>query len=137
MIPKSFKNLPKMIQKIVTKMVQNRGLEEAWAALGAHQGVFGLLGGVLGRLGRVLGRLGGVLGPLGGQDPTRTRGRRFLEAPWGRLGLHFGSFWDVFWDEFSILFLPYPLIPQHVVKPKKFYFCSTGEPFEALHVNYF
>ena len=66
------------------------------------------LGGVLGASWAVLGRLGGVLGPLGGQDPTRARGACFLEASWDRLGLIFGRFLRDFWDEISILFLPYP-----------------------------
>ena len=63
---------------------------------------------VLGPLGNLLGRLGGLLGPLGGQDPPEARGTRVFEASWGRLGLIFGRFLDVFLDEFSILFLSYP-----------------------------
>ena len=91
----------------------------SWAVLGASWGhlgpSLGRLGGVLepswavlGHLGGALGRLGGVLGPLGGQDPPEARGIRVLEASWGRLGLIFGTFLEGFWDEFSILFLPYP-----------------------------
>ena len=88
-------------------------------------------------LGGLLGRLGGLLGPLGGQDPPEARGMRVLEASWEPLGLIFGRFLDGFWDEFSILFLSYLQRRQHVVKPKEYYICGTGGPFEALRVQYF
>ena len=77
------------------------------------------------------------MGPLGGQDPPEAKEIRVLEASWGRLGLIFGRFLDDIWDEFSTLFLPYPSRHQHVVKPKKYYFSSTGEPLEALRGQYF
>ena len=116
-------------------------LGPSWAVLGASWGrlgaILGRLGPSWGRLEGLLARLGGVLGPLGGQDPTRARGSRFLEASWDRLGLIFTRFLDCFLNEFSLLFLSYPTRRQHVVKPQNYYFCSTGEPFEALHVEYF
>ena len=68
-------------------------------------------------LGGLLGPLGGLSGRLGGQDPPEARGRRVLEASWGRLGLIFGRFLEGFWDEFSILFLSYPSRHHLVVKP--------------------
>ena len=87
--------------------------------------------------GHLLGRLGCLLGPLGGQDPPEARGLRVLGASWGRLGLIFGRFFDDFWNRFSILFLSYLQRRQHVVKPQNYYFCNTGEPLEALHVQCF
>ena len=84
-----------------------------------------------------MGRLGGLLGPLGGQDPTKARATRFLEASWDRLGLIFGRTLDHFLNEFSLLFLSYLTRRQHVVKPQNYYFCSTGEPLEALRGQYF
>ena len=65
-------------RKIAAKMVQNRGLEEAWAALGAYRSVlvasWGFLGAFWGVLGTSWGVLGGVLG-----------------ASWGVLGVSWGS----------------------------------------------
>ena len=53
-------------RKIAAKMVQNRGLEEAWAALGAYRSVmvasWGFMGAFWGVLGTSWGLLGGVLG---------------------------------------------------------------------------
>ena len=95
------------------------------------------LGGSWRRLGGLLGRLGGLLGPLGGQDPPEARGRRVLEASWGRLGLIFERFLDHFFNEFSLLFLSYLTRRQHVVKPQNYYICNTGEPSEALRGQYF
>ena len=84
-----------------------------------------------------MGRLGGLLGPLGGQDPPGTRGTRFLEASWDRLGLIFERFLDRFFNEFSLLFLSYLTRRQHVVKPQNYFICSTEEPSEALRGQYF
>ena len=104
-------------------------------------GLLGLLGGLMGAswgpLGGLLGRLGGLLGPLSGQHPPEARGLRVFEASWGRFGLIFGRFWGGFFDECSTPFLSYPSRDQHVVKAKNYYFCNTGEPVEALHVQYF
>ena len=108
-----------------------------WAVLGHLGGDLGHLGPSWRPLGSLLGRLGGLLGPLGGQDPPKTRGRRVLEASWGRLGLIFGRFLDHFLNEFSLLILSYLTRRQHVVKPQNYYICSTGEPFEALSGHYF
>ena len=109
--------------------------------MGHLEASWGRLGDILGRLGTLLGvswePLGYVLGPLGGQDPPETKGRRVFEASWGRLGLIFGTFWDGFWDEFSILFLSYHSKYQHVVKPQNYYKRGTGEPLEAFQVEYF
>ena len=91
----------------------------------------------MGRLGGLLGRLGGLLGPLGGQDPPESRGIRFLEASWDRLGLIFERFLDHFFNEFSLLFLSYLTRRQHVVKPQNYFICSTEEPSEALRGQYF
>ena len=99
----------------------------SWAALEPSWGC----------LGSSWGRLGASWGRLGGQDPTEAFAIRVLEASWGRFGLIFGRFLDGFFMEFSIPFFSYPTRGQHVVKPKKYYFCNTGEPFEALHVEYF
>ena len=118
----------------------------SWAILEASWGGLGLthnkqrqchLGGSWRPLGGLLGRLGGFLGPLGGQDPPEARGPRVLRPQKTHVGLTLGRFLDGFWNRFSILFLPYPTRRQHVVKPQNYYICSTGEPFEALHVEYF
>ena len=78
-------------------MLQNRGLEEARAALGAYQGTlgvfWGIFGGVSGHLGGVLGRprgvLGGVLGCPGAVLGGSRRLLRRLGASWGSLGPDF------------------------------------------------
>ena len=66
--------------KIVAKMVQNRGLEEAWAALGAYRGVLDVSWGFLGASWGVLGTSWGVLGSSWEASWAR------LEASWGCLG---------------------------------------------------
>ena len=64
-IQKRFQDISKFHQKsfeIVANIVENRSLDEAWAELGARQGVVGLLRAVLGRFGRLLGTSWGCLG---------------------------------------------------------------------------
>ena len=114
--------------------VSKAPLRASWGVLGAS---WGHLGPSWGPLGGLLARLGGVLGRLGGQDPTRARGTPFFSVFSSRFGLIFERFLDGFWDDFSRLVLHYPTRPQHVEKPKKYYFSSTGGPFEVLHVQYF
>ena len=110
----------------------------SWVVLGRF---WCRLGAVLGRSWAVLGVSWGSLGaswrPLGGQNPPETRAIRVLGPQETRLGLIFDRFLGMFLNGFLILFLPYPEIPKHVVKPKKYYFCSTGEPLEAFQVHYF
>ena len=118
-------------------MIFTRFLLPSWAILGRLGGILGPSWASWKPPGDLLGRLGGLLVPLGGQDPPETSARCFLEASWGRLGLIFGMFLEGFFNEFSTLFLSYPSRRQHVVKPQNFYICNTGEPFEALHVEYF
>ena len=59
-------NMVQKSRKIAAKMVQNRGLEEAWAALGAYRSVmvasWGFMGAFWGVLGTSWSLLGGVLG---------------------------------------------------------------------------
>ena len=100
-------------------------LVPSWGGLGASWGrLWALLGASWGHLGPswrplggLLGPLGGLLGRLGGQDPPEARGLRVLGASWGRLGLIFGRFLDVLWDDFSVLFLSYPSRHHLAVKP--------------------
>ena len=81
-------------------MVQNRGLEEAWAALGAYRGVlvvsWGLLGAFWGVLGTSWGVLGGVLGVSWGVPGVSWGALRRLLGPprtsWDVLG----ASWAVF-----------------------------------------
>ena len=84
-------------------------LGPSWAVLGAS---WGRLGAILGRLGGLLGRLGDVLGaswgPLAAKSQQERGGVRVLRPQKTRLGLIFGRFLGDFWDEISILFLPYP-----------------------------
>ena len=70
MIPKSFKNLPKMVQN----RYQNGPKSRSGGGLGGSWSLSGRLGRVLGLAGRVLGRLGHVLGCLG-RRPGRVLGR--------------------------------------------------------------
>ena len=83
-----------------------------WGSLGRvlvrPRRLLGRPGGLLGRLGGLLGASWAVLEASWGLLEDKTRGPRVLEASWARLGLIFGRFLDGFWDEFSILFLPYP-----------------------------
>ena len=58
-------------------MVQDRGLEEVWAALGAYRGVLVVSWGFLGAFWGVLGTSVGVLGAFWGAS---------WEASWGHLG---------------------------------------------------
>ena len=86
MIPKSFKNLPKMVQN----PYQNGSKSRSGGGLGGSWSLSGRLGRVLGLPGRVLGRLGHVLGRLG-RRPGRVLGRLGgvlggFEASWDVLG---------------------------------------------------
>ena len=65
---------------IVAKMVQNRRLEEAWAALGAYRAVLDVSWGFLGASWGVLGTSWGVLGSS-------------WEASWARLEASWGLSW--------------------------------------------
>ena len=86
------KNVQKWF-KIVAKIIQNRGLEEAWAVLGAYRGVlvvsWGLLGAFWGVLGTSWDVLGGVLGASWGVLGVSWDG---LGASRGRLGGVLGNF---------------------------------------------
>ena len=90
---------------------------------------------VLGRPGAVLGRLGGILGPLGGRLGAVFGALDFLDPSWDRLGLHFGRFLGACLDGISIIFSSYLKEPQHVVKQNN-HLCNTGEPSDALYVQY-
>ena len=97
-------------------------LGPSWALLGASWSLLGALEGLLER--------------LVGQDRPRARGIRVFSLFWDRFRLIFEMFLDGFWDDFSTLILHYPTRPQHVEKPKKYLFSSTGRPFEVLQVQY-
>ena len=116
-------------------------LGRTWRVLGAS---LGPLGGVLGPSWAVLATSWGPLGaswrPLGASwrpRPTRSEGELFFGGLLGPSWAHFWEVLDGFWDDFSILFLSYRTRSQHVVKPQKYYICSTGEPFQALRGQYF
>ena len=95
MIPKSF--------QIIAKMVQNRGLEEAWVALGAYRGVLVVSWGFLAASWGVLGSSWGVLGAswraLGASWSVWGASWRIL-APFGGL---LGRLWPILGSSWRIL----------------------------------
>ena len=115
------------------------------------------------RFGRQLGAILGIFfrprRPPGPQDASKRPSWECLGTSWGRVGAFwrprptrsegdqfFGGLlkpsWPHFWEVFGYFlgwnfntFLTLSLNTSTCRKAKKYPFCNTGEPFEALHVH--